>query len=303
MSTTQQAAAASTFLTPARVIPQLMWTMTLNDGQRVDDYDAAEELISALNATSFGGFNDWRLPTVEELFMQGDRSRFNPAADPEQFPDTKSGFYWSSTPVAEDPDDYAWGVYFGDGCTFIAVRGPRLRPRGALGVAGVPRSVTRPSIFPRIPIRSHSMSRTKSAAKAAASASVAVVNMPARTIPELLWTAATLCNGSAVSFAKAQAAVQDLNTAAFGGFTDWRLPTREELLSLVDLGRYRPAIDTSKFPDTKSGFYWSSTPDAESPVAYAWGVFFYDGHTVISRSDGGGFVRAVRSVSPASPGQ
>lgn len=120
---TQAAAVAATFLTPARVIPQLMWTTTLNDGKPVDDQDAAEELVSALNATSYGGYTDWRLPTVEELFMQGDRSRLNPAADPEQFPDTRSGFYASSTPDAVSPADYAWGVDFYFGLAYVLLRG------------------------------------------------------------------------------------------------------------------------------------------------------------------------------------
>jgi len=47
----------------------------------------------------------------------------------------------------------------------------------------------------------------------------------------------------------------------------------------------------------------SSTPDAENPDDYAWGVNFNNGNTNINNSDNNGFVRAVRSVSPASPGE
>jgi hypothetical protein len=36
------------------------------------------------------------------------------------------------------------------------------------------------------------------------------------------------------------------------GFTDWRMPTVEELLLLADRTRFDPAIDTDAFPDTKS---------------------------------------------------
>jgi|SRR5579859_5841404 len=86
-------------------------------------------------------------------------------------------------------------------------------------------------------------------------------------------------------------------------YTDWRLPTEEELLTLVDRKRYSPAINIELFPNTASEFYWSSTPYAYGPADYAWGVYFDDGDTGIDGRDSGGFVRAVRSVVPASPGQ
>lgn len=59
-------------------------------------------------------------------------------------------------------------------------------------------------------------------------------------------------------------------TLANGG---WRLPTRAELLTLVDPTKYNPAIDTSAFPSTPSDFFWSSS--AYSGVA--WSVYFNSG--------------------------
>jgi len=43
------------------------------------------------------------------------------------------------------------------------------------------------------------------------------------------------------------------------GQGDWRLPNKEELLSIADYGRVNPAIDMDCFPGTKSSFYWSSS--------------------------------------------
>jgi hypothetical protein len=110
-------------------------------------------------------------------------------------------------------------------------------------------------------------------------------------------------DGKSRNFKDAEAYCKSLN---LGGPTtgDWRLPTEQELLSLVDRERYNPAINPELFPGTKSAFYWSSTPYAFNPADDAWGVDFNDGYTLAyHRSSNNGFVRAVRSVAPASPGQ
>lgn len=70
----------------------LEWSHTLLDGKRVD-YATAEAAIKALGP-------DWRMPTFDELFSLVDRTRYNPAIDIIKFPDTKSTWYWSSTPTS-----------------------------------------------------------------------------------------------------------------------------------------------------------------------------------------------------------
>jgi len=52
-------------------------------------------------------------------------------------------------------------------------------------------------------------------------------------------------------------------------YTDWRLPTIQELFTLVDYSRCNPAIDTTIFPNTEASSYWSSTAYAHNPN-YAW---------------------------------
>jgi hypothetical protein len=57
-----------------------------------------------------------------------------------------------------------------------------------------------------------------------------------------------------------------------GGYTDWRLPTKRELFSIVDFGRYNPSINTSVFTNTKTDRYWTSSVDSSSNNP--WYIYF-----------------------------
>ena len=92
-------------------------------------------------------------------------------------------------------------------------------------------------------------------------------------------------------FQAAQAVPGALNVA---GFTDWRMPTVEELFCLADRTRLRPAIDTDFFPDTPNDWFWSSDVCASPPSDYAWIVLFGSGRSGWGNQDNEGFVRAVR---------
>lgn len=55
--------------------------------------------------------------------------------------------------------------------------------------------------------------------------------------------------------------------------TGWRMPNVKELASIVSINHLYPSIDTTVFPNTVSGTYWSATPFG-SDVSYAWYVSF-----------------------------
>lgn len=71
--------------------------------------------LEAPKKLAIGGFKDWRLPTVEELFLLADRTRHDPAIDTGFFPETPSDWFWTSTPAAWSPAGFAWFVLFSNG--------------------------------------------------------------------------------------------------------------------------------------------------------------------------------------------
>ncbi|MGD9975611.1 MAG: DUF1566 domain-containing protein [Desulfatirhabdiaceae bacterium] len=98
--------------------------------------------------------------------------------------------------------------------------------------------------------------------------------------------------------------IHALNSAHFGGYSDWRVPTFKELRSIVNFDIPSPgfAINITCFPNTVASFYWSSTTRAND-TSCAWGVHFASGGNNYSNSYHEhkiwdmNYVRAVRGDS------
>ena len=62
---------------------------------------------------------------------------------------------------------------------------------------------------------------------------------------------------------------------------------------LVDYDKRDPAIDKEFFPDTKSSYYWTSTPLC-GDSGYGWIVLFYNGNVNYDHRGNSNYVRPVR---------
>ncbi len=63
------------------------------------------------------------------------------------------------------------------------------------------------------------------------------------------------------------------------GFNDWKLPSKELLLTIVDIRRFNPAINIA-FKYSNGLGYWTSTSYARNHYyGKAWNVNFMDGYS------------------------
>ena len=87
--------------------------------------------------------------------------------------------------------------------------------------------------------------------------------------------------------------VKAINAMNLCGFNDWRMPTKDELLTLIKQDS-SPTLDTTWFPNTLISHFWSSSPNT-SYAGNAWFVSFNNGqaYSYGYRSIGFG-VRLVR---------
>lgn len=81
----------------------------------------------------------------------------------------------------------------------------------------------------------------------------------------------------------------------YAGFRDWRLPSKEELLTLAEKQCFEPAINSEIFPNTPNTGFWSGSADTHYDNR-AWLVFFRHGSAYMGNQEQEWAVRAVRTA-------
>jgi len=236
----------------------------------------ARELPAKLNAAGFGGFNDWRLPTIKELYSLilfsgvdvgpnvADTSRLTPFIDTKFFNfaygDISAGervidSQWASSTVYVANPRQMFGVNFADG---------RIKGYPTSGKTYFVLCVRGNAAYGKNDFHSNNDGTITDRATG------------------LTWSNAD--SGKGMNWETALAWVQAGNAEKYLGYNDWRLPNVKELQSIVDYSRspatsHSPAIDplfqTTKLGDGEYPFFWTSTTHQGGPPDRQGGAAVY----------------------------
>ena len=292
----------------------LMWAKdgNLPNGQR--SWQGALNYVASKNSGSgLCGYKDWRLPNINELESLVNAGESNTATwlNSQGFMNVQSAPYWSSSThyyhiysawyvwlwfgdveyTLKDSNLYVWPVRSGQGASGysdISITSNPVPLRGAnVGAAseqaGFEVDDTNANEAPAQLWKTgqtymYVFGDDGDLEKGVAWPAPRFIGHGDGTVTDnltgLMWTRnANLPNGTRTR----QGALDYVKTLSTGGRSDWRLPNRKELFSLIDRNKVDPALPKGHpFQNVQSDYYWSSTTDASSGDD-AWIVHMWDG--------------------------
>jgi len=113
----------------------------------------------------------------------------------------------------------------------------------------------------------------------------------------LMWQ--QVSSNTPLDIKNARAYINSLNTSQSKGYNDWRLPTIEELMSLLEAEKQNNQLFIDPIFSNEHTMFWSSdTLAAKTPfgvrINSAWGVDYYFGYVFWGYLDNKYYIRAVR---------
>ena len=293
-------------------------------------WQQAFDYVSCLNANNYLGYNDWRLPNVNELesLLNLGQPENGEWLQSQGFYLAQDSEYWTSTTDPSQPAN-AWDVDDADGCvntvsktnTSHLVRSVR---GGQCGISGSSVCIPVTGQTQCYDASGNVISCNGTGQDGALQEGVSWPS-PRFTdngdgtvtdnLTSLIWTKdanapgpAACSPGTTMTWQAALSYVACLNTNNYLGHNDWRLPNRREMHSIVDYSQYNPDIPTANpfvnvDPATHPSStwqYWTSTTDAY--YLSAWIVWLYSGYTGTDFTDNEQFYAwPVRLGTPVPP--
>jgi alpha-tubulin suppressor-like RCC1 family protein len=263
----------STGLTWMRCAMGMTWTGTTCEGTASTyTWDQANKLTA-----NFAGKSDWRLPSVAELASIYEAAELYLVINTTIFPRTPPKDFWSASPTAGN-SSLAWLVSFNGGYTSSKIQ--KTTPNFVRLVRAKSAFVPTDLYTPTTDFLDN-LDGTVTHFKTGL--------MWKRCAEGQAWSNAT-CSGTATPY--------DWNTAvnltsSSAGHADWRMPTSNELQTILEFQRASPSINTHLFPSTPSEYFWSGS-EFLWQRSTAWGTDFGDGETHNSANGASHYVRLVR---------
>ncbi len=89
--------------------------------------------------------------------------------------------------------------------------------------------------------------------------------------------------------------VELINKQKYCGYSDWRLPTKDEMLSIVSFeNKTSTTINSDYFPGALPSWYWTASSN-EKQTEYAWYILFRNGIALNDLKERPKHIRLVRS--------
>ncbi len=246
------------------LLTNLIWTRKVNFFDFPLTWPQALERIHELNQLEFAGYKDWRLPNRRELrsiISHGSRKPALPAGHP--FEDVFLAWYWTSTTSAIKPA-YAWYIHLEGGRMFYGGKNQRYL---SWPVRGKPQHIIRTGQDNCFDDSGKIIScsgtgqdaELKTGALWPSPRFILIDDGVHDLLTGLVWLHPEKHDPEPCTWKQA------LTEAGKIQDSSWRLPSINELESLVDASAHSPAL-SSFFPNTgfKEG-YWSSTTSYFEP--------------------------------------
>lgn len=251
----------------------MMWPRNGNIAGYMEWYSA----IDYANNSNLCGYSDWRLPNVNELesLVNADVSNTFSWLNAQGFYNVQSSNYWSSTTLAYytnlawivnmrsgDVDYFYKDHNYGAGYYYVwpvrsgqagAIQLPETGQKAIYRTGDdgdLEKGVAWPD--PRFTVNGDCVTDN---------------------LTGLMWSR----NANLAEFMNWNAALNNANNLTLCGYSDWRLPNRKELRSLIDYSNYNPPLPTGHpFTNVQANGYWSSTTFAYY-TDYAWVIDMWYG--------------------------